>query len=305
VPSCTHARSRQHRANSDFGLTLAHNPTFVVPRVWLHSLVIHKLPAVEPEAGGTRLMVCIIANRSQFLYTSQAQGGGHVWVPCTDSGARSLCSVEVALFVPLKGEASLKVWHLAEQATVRHPRQLIFQTTINTAHIALDYKRARREPWCPPRRGWRGQVPVESRLLGKGHTARSLPTAVARRPEPQPPGPASGVAVAATVPVAMPNNHAAHERSRLRAEGTCAERAAPPNGLAQLWFASESGFSCCNDMVWVRPPLSVHVRVLGLYDDTEWRALMERVVETVDHPANPLAAADLYRLPLLPVDSRE
>ena len=119
---------------SDFSLVHQWDPSFAAPapRVWIHSLLIHRLPAVEEE--GTRLMVCIIANRSQFLYTSAAQGGGHVWVPCSYAAP---LSVSIPLAVELAGEASIKVWHLPEQASTANPRQMIFETKVHSAVLAL------------------------------------------------------------------------------------------------------------------------------------------------------------------------
>ena len=119
---------------SDFSLVHQWDPSFAAPapRVWIHSLLIHRLPAVEEE--GTRLMVCIIANRSQFLYTSAAQGGGHVWVPCSYAAP---LSVSIPLAVELAGEASIKVWHLPEQASTANPRQMIFETKVHSTVLAL------------------------------------------------------------------------------------------------------------------------------------------------------------------------
>jgi hypothetical protein len=119
----------------DFALVQRYDRSFSSPKVWLHEMRMHRLPQMEEE--GTRLLITIIANGNQFIYTSQQQGGGHTWIP-------TLMSEPLTALIPLAvefaGEASIQVYHLPEfnaLETGTATRQLIFSTKIHSAVLCL------------------------------------------------------------------------------------------------------------------------------------------------------------------------
>jgi len=137
TPSLTASSSSSSSSSSTIppspsALPASASASVTAPRVYIHDLLIHRVPQMAER--GVRLQICLIANGNNFLYTTQAHGGGHVYVPTT---LETPLTVRVPICVTFAGVVHIKIWHQPDHASTHNPRQLICETRVHSAVLAL------------------------------------------------------------------------------------------------------------------------------------------------------------------------